>query len=95
MAEDPCAMRSLEQILCPDGCRCGNALPGLQGVRGRKAQAQKSKVCIVNGEGVGESMLGVVATEVIKTGRQIIPGSSLTNSCPLYRYNQYYTPYIV
>ena len=72
-------MRSLEQILCPDGCRCGNALPGLQGVRGRKAQAQKSKVCIVNGEGVGESMFGVVATEVIKEGEIITCfGSSAT-----------------
>ena len=79
MAEDTCEMRSLEQVLCPSSCRCRNALPREAGTRCREAQTAASRACVVGGEGVSGSMLGVVATDAIAEGEIITCfGSSAT-----------------
>ena len=68
MTEDTCELRSLEQVLCPSGCRCSNAIPVAANTKHGEPSGAESKVLVVNGEGVSESMLGVVATGVIEEG---------------------------
>ena len=68
MTEDTCELRSLEQVLCPSSCRCSNAIPAAAHAKHGEPGGAESKVVVVNGEGVSESMLGVVATGVIEEG---------------------------
>jgi hypothetical protein len=68
MTEDTCELRSLEQVLCPSSCRCSNAIPAAAHAKHGEPGGAENKVVVVNGEGVSESMLGVVATGVIEEG---------------------------